>query len=154
MLEVCLGRRNFRCLHTDPPRLVHHPLLELRLPPRRETTPHPPALLALIPVVLTKSMVRCLVSIRINKKHTLYALAGVTLSNLIATSSTDTGDDGSQDCLAIANTLVQYEGAMFDVKTNSSTVKDLLSGLDSAMVLSYVRRILSNEQRHYSSSLN
>ena len=66
-------------------------------------------------------------SIHINKKHTLYALAGVTLSNLIATSttsSTDTGDDDSQGCLAIANTLVQYEGAMLDAKTNSSTVKD------------------------------
>ena len=134
LVEMCLGRRSFRCLHTDPPRLVHHPPLDLRLPSRRETTHHPPALLALsctgklliafvafidqhlvhyaashekigvflkllndllrltplelIPIVLTKSMVRCLVSIRINKKQTLYALAGVTLSNLIATSTT------------------------------------------------------------------
>jgi hypothetical protein len=36
----------------------------------------------LISLVLTKSMVRCLVGIRINKKHTLYSLAGVTLAEL------------------------------------------------------------------------
>ena len=99
----------------------------------------------LIPLVLTKSMVRCLVSIRINKKHTLYALAGVTLSDLVSSSSTHTAKEGkeanSQASLAIANTLVQYEGAMFDAKTNSSTVKDLLAGLDSAMVLSYVHTL-------------
>jgi hypothetical protein len=93
----------------------------------------------LIPIVLSKSMVRCIVSIRINKKHTLFALAGVTLSTLVNTMTSDRDD--ARGCLAIANSLVQHEGAMFDAKTNSSTVKDLLSGLDSDMVMSYVHTL-------------
>ena len=93
----------------------------------------------LLPVVFTKSMVRCITFIRMNKKHKLYALAGVTLNDIVNFSTTS-GDD-SESRLCIANTFVKYEGAMFDAKTNCSTVKDLLSNLDSDMVMSYVQTL-------------
>ncbi|CAE7505078.1 100787296, partial [Symbiodinium microadriaticum] len=82
----------------------------------------------LIPVVLSQRVVQCLVSIRGNPKHTLFDLAGATLQEIVrGAGDSSIGDSGAAMCrLAIANAFVLHGSAVFDNRTATSTVGELL----------------------------
>ena len=94
----------------------------------------------LIPLVLSERIVRCLVSIRGNPKHTLFELAAASLQEIVRGAGVADGDDcdASLCRLATANALVLHGSAVFDTRTATSTVGDLLQGLSVPLVLQHV----------------
>ena len=95
----------------------------------------------LIPLVLSERTVQCLVSIRGNPKHTLFELAAASLQEIVrgVVGSSAGSDHATSLCrLATANALILHGSAVFDVRTSTSTVGDLLQGLSVPMVLQHV----------------
>jgi len=62
----------------------------------------------LIPIALTKSMIRCMLSAAKNKKHTLHDLSKSTLMKL-----TNAAGSSPQVRLALASTIVHYGGILY-----------------------------------------
>jgi hypothetical protein len=87
-----------------------------------------------IPLSLSKSLVKSLLSARINKKHTLHAIAGVTIRDLVS----GVGNDSS--CrLALSSAFVHYGSANFDSYTGITAVNSLLEGLGIKALTSHVK---------------
>ena len=78
----------------------------------------------MIPYACSKAMVRCLLATRKNRKHTLHALAGVTVNRMVEAVS-----DESRCRLALASSFVHYGDANFDMLSRTHAVSRLLEGL-------------------------
>jgi len=107
----------------------------------------------LLPRALHKSVLRGLVAARVNRKHTLYALAGAAVHDLVSTvvpwdeaTGQWVGDGAagatSQARVALASVLVSHASANFDSLTGIPAVSTLLQGLDEESVLSHVQSLV------------
>jgi len=102
---------------------------------------------------LHKSVLRGLVAARVNRKHTLYTLAGTAVQDLVSTvvpwdeaagqwASGDQAAGDAQARVALASVLVSHASANFDSLTGIPAVSTLLQGLDEAAVLSHVQGLV------------
>ena len=90
--------------------------------------------LHLLPVCLSKRVVRSIFGARTNKKHTLHQIAENTLRGLVRSAGSD-----SKVKLAIASILVEHCGANFDSQSRTTTVSSLLDGLHDGDILVYAQ---------------
>ena len=90
--------------------------------------------LHLLPVCLSKRVVRSIFGARTNKKHTLHQIAENTLRGLVRSAGSD-----SKVKLAIASILVGHCGANFDSQSRTTTVSSLLDGLHDGDILVYAQ---------------
>eukprot|EP01041_Mallomonas_annulata_P007333 gene7333-14962_t len=88
----------------------------------------------LLPLALSKVSVRCLLSCRKNKKHTLYNIAEIALVQIVKCVESD-----PMSKLALASVIIQYGGANFDGYTSTTTISQLLEGLGYEAVGSHIR---------------
>lgn len=87
----------------------------------------------IVPVAVSKAFVKCLISCRLIKKHTLHILADKAIKSLVSAVA-----DNTQARLALASILVQHGGSEFDAVTGTRAVSDLLEGLDGNSVATHV----------------
>ncbi len=87
-----------------------------------------------IPVIVSKSLVRCMMTARRQKKNILYNLAGHTIEELVKLTSSD-----SKCRLALASVFVNYGNANFDSYTGTSAVSRLLEDLDMNALASHIK---------------
>ena len=107
----------------------------------------------MLPQVLHKSILRGMLSARVNRKHTLHALAGLAVRDLVsaavpwdnATSKWRSNDacsaSDAEARVAIASVLVSHASANFDVLAGVPAVGSLLEGLSEDAVLEHVQAL-------------
>ncbi len=108
----------------------------------------------LLPRALSKSVLRGLVAARVNRKHTLYSLAGTAIHDLVSVVvpweessgqwlvNQAQSDSDSRSRVALASVLVSHTSANFDSLTGIPAVSTLLQGLKEDDVMGHIKALV------------
>ena len=99
----------------------------------------------LLPVAVSRSILKGMIAARVNRKHTLNNLAGMCIIELVDSQLPEENEDKDQNAtvrVALASCLVRQGSANFDSLCGIPAVGQLLEGLDDKAILAHVQALV------------